>query len=542
MMDYPLCLRSILYRARTIFPKKEVVSRDFSGIFRYNYGEMGRRVCRLANALKELGIRPGEKVASFAWNNHRHLELYFAVPCYGAVLNTVNLRLFREHLIHCINFAENQIIFVDEDLVPLIEGIQEELTTVRAYVVMTDKPLGATSLAPVYSYEELLAAQPDQYAFAYPDEWSPAIMAYTTATTGLPKGVVYSHRGLYMLTLTNTSGEYGMYEKDVDMPIVPMFHVNAWCRPYTAAMSGAKMVLPGSRPRPADYCQLIHQERVTMSAGVPTIWMGVLEHLLEHPGRYDTSSVRFFISGGAALPIQLAKDFDTKLGIPLLQGYGQTETTPTTLFSMPKSYLADLPAPDKYLLQTKSGLLYPGLEMRVVNEKGEEVEQDGKEMGELQLKGPWVIGEYYRNPEATEAAFVDGWFRTGDIVTVDEEMYVQVMDRTKDLIKSGGEWISSVDVENLLMSHPAVAEAAVIGVPDSKWQERPLACVVLKPEAANGVSKDELREFLTGKVAKWWLPDDFVFLEEIPKTSVGKFFKRVLREMHREGRLGAPSR
>lgn len=302
------------------------------------------------------------------------------------------------------------------------------------------------------------------------------------------------------------------------------------------------MVLPGSRPRPADYCQLIHQERVTMSAGVPTIWMGVLEHLLEHPGRYDTSSVRFFISGGAALPIQLAKDFDTKLGIPLLQGYGQTETTPTTLFSMPKSYLADLPAPDKYLLQTKSGLLYPGLEMRVVNEKGEEVEQDGKEMGELQLKGPWVIGEYYRNPEATEAAFVDGWFRTGDIVTVDEEMYVQVMDRTKDLIKSGGEWISSVDVENLLMSHPAVAEAAVIGVPDSKWQERPLACVVLKPEAANGVSKDELREFLTGKVAKWWLPDDFVFLEEIPKTSVGKFFKRVLRETHREGRLGAPSR
>ncbi|HUW65536.1 MAG TPA: AMP-binding protein, partial [Spirochaetia bacterium] len=237
MMDYPLCLRSILYRAQNIFPKKEIVSRDFSGIFRYNYGEMSRRVCRLANVLKDLGIRPGEKVASFAWNNHRHLELYFAVPCYGAVLNTLNLRLFREHLIHCINFAEDQVIFVDEDLVPLIESIQEHLTTVRAYVVMTDKPLAATKLSPVYSYEELLAAQPDEYSFPYPDEWSAAVMAYTTATTGLPKGVVYSHRGLYMLSLTNLTGEYGIFEKDVDLPIVPMFHVNAWCRPYANTMA-----------------------------------------------------------------------------------------------------------------------------------------------------------------------------------------------------------------------------------------------------------------------------------------------------------------
>ncbi len=537
MMDYPLCLQNILYRARNIYPKKEIVSRDFSGIFRYNYGEMAKRTGRLANVLKELGIGPGEKVGSIAWNTHRHLELYFAVPCYGAVLNTLNLRLSEEHLVHCINFAENKVIFVDEDLVPMVEKIRDRLTTVRAYVIMTDKPLAGTSLAPVYSYEELLAAQPEDYDFSLPDEWSPAVMAYTTATTGLPKGVVYSHRGLFLLSLTNMTGEFGVFEKDVDLPIVPMFHVNAWCRPYTAAMAGAKLVLAGARPRMEDYCGLIHQERVTLSAGVPTIWMGILQHLLENPGKYDLSSVRYFVSGGAPLPLKLVEAFDTRLGIPLYQGYGQTETSPVTLVSVPKSYLADLPPPDSYRLKIKSGLLLPGLEMRVINEEGVEVNHDGREMGELQLKGPWVLREYYRNPEATEAAFSDGWFRTGDIVTVDEEAYVQVTDRTKDLIKSGGEWISSVDMENALMGHPSVVEAAVIGIPHEKWQERPLACVVLKPEAEGRVTRDELREFLSGKLAKWWLPDDFVFLNEIPKTSVGKFSKRVLREWYREGKL-----
>lgn len=537
MMDYPLCLQNILYRARNIWPKKEIVSRDFSGVFSYTYGEMAKRTGRLANVLKELGIEPGERVGSFAWNSHRHLELYFAVPCYGAVLNTLNIRLSQEHLIHCINFAENKVIFVDEDLVPVLEGIRDRLTTVRAYVVMTDRALKDTGLAPAYSYEELLAAQPEEYDFSYPDEWSTAIMAYTTATTGFPKGVAYSHRGLFLLSLTNTSGEWGIFERDVDLPIVPMFHVNAWCRPYTDAMAGAKLVLAGSRPTAEDYCRLFDREKVTLSAGVPTIWMGILKHLLENPGRYDLSSIRYLVSGGAPLSVQLAREFDTRLGLTLLQGYGQTETSPTTLVSVPKSYLADLPAPDKYLLQTKTGLLYPGLEMRVINEQGREVKHDGKEMGELQFKGPWVLREYYRDPKATEAAFSDGWFCTGDIVTVDEESYVQVMDRTKDLIKSGGEWISSVDMENTLMGHPAVAEAAVIGIPHEKWQERPLACVVLRPEAEGKVSREELREFLSDKLAKWWLPDDFVFLHEIPKTSVGKFSKRVLREQYREGKL-----
>lgn len=538
MMEYPLSIRSILYRVKTIFPKKEVVSRDFSGIFRYTYGDMYKRTCQLAHALKKLGIQQGDKVASFAWNNHRHLELYFAVPCYGAVLNTVNIRLFRDHLIHCINFAENKVIFIDEDLVPVIEDIQGELKTIKAYVIMTDKAtLPQTTLFPVYSYEELIKDEPDEYDFPYLDEWSPAIMAYTTATTGFPKGVVYTHRGLYIHSLSILVGELGANERDVCMPIVPMFHVNAWCRPFADALVGAKQVLPGSRPTPKDFCELIHQERVTHSSGVPTIWMGILNHALENPGKYDFSCVRCFISGGAPMPAKLAEDYEKKLGITLYQGYGQTETTPVTLLCFPKSYLEDLPEPDKYILRAKTGLLMPGLEMRVVNDRGEEVKHDGKEMGELLLKGPWIIKEYYRDPEKTKEAFVDGWFRTGDIVTVDEEGYVQVVDRTKDLIKSGGEWISSVDLENHLMGHPAVAEAAVIAIPHEKWQERPLACVVLKPEARGKVSKEELKEFLREKVARWWLPDDIVFINEIPKTSVGKFSKRVLRQLYQEGKL-----
>ena len=538
MMKYPLSLTNILYRVKTVYPKKEIVSRDFSGISRYTYGDLHKRVCQLANALKKMGIGPGERVASFAWNNHRHLELYFGVPCYGAVLNTVNIRLFREHLIHCVNFAENEIMFIDEDLVPVIEAVQHELTTIKAYVIMTDKPdLPKTSLSPVYSYEELLKNESEEYEFPRLDEMSPAIMAYTTATTGFPKGVMYSHRGLYMHCLSILPGEYGIHEKDVSMPVVPMFHVNAWGMPFAHTMIGAKMVLPGSRPLPQDLCELIHQERVTFSAGVPTIWMGILAHVLENPGKYDFSCVRYFLSGGAAMPVKLSQDYEAKLGIKLFQGYGQTETTPVTLLSFPKSYLQDLPEDEKWRVRGKTGLLVPGLEMKVVNDRGEEVRHDGREMGELLLQGNWVIDEYYKDPEKTKESFVDGWLKTGDIVTIDEESYVQVMDRTKDLIKSGGEWISSVDLENQIMGHPAVVEAAVIAIPHEKWQERPLACVVLRPEARGKVTGQELIDFLRGKVAAWWLPDDIVFVAEIPKTSVGKFNKRELRDLYQAGKL-----
>ena len=403
MMNYPLGLRSILYRAKTLYPKKELVSRDYSGMFRYTYGDMYKRVCRLANVLKKFGIEPGDRVASFAWNTHRHLELYFAVPCYGAVLNTVNIRLFREHLVHCVNFAENKIMFVDEDLVPVIEDVQQELTTVKAYVILTDKAtLPPTKLSPVYSYEELLRNEPESYEFPYLDEWSPAIMAYTTATTGFPKGVMYSHRGLYLHSLSLLPGEYGYWEKDVSMTMVPMFHVNAWCRPFAHAIMGAKQVFAGSRPTAQDACELITQEKVSFITGVPTIFMGILNHAVENPGKYDFSSMRWMCSGGSALPTKLAQDFQEKLGVYLIQGYGQTETTPVTLLNFPKSYLKDLPEEEKWNLRVKTGLLLPGLAMRVVNEQGEEVKHDGKEMGELLLKGNWVIDEYYKDPEKTK--------------------------------------------------------------------------------------------------------------------------------------------
>lgn len=539
MMDYPLLLKSVLHRAITVFPEKEVVSRDYSGLFRYTYRDLSRRVGQLANVLEKLGVTPLDRVGSFAWNNHRHLELYFAVPMAHRTLHTVNIRLFREQLIYVINHAEDKVMFIDEDLLPVMEDIHQELKTVQHYVVMTDKEtLPDTSLPNVHSYEQLLAAESAQYEFLEFDENTPAIIGYTSATTGMPKGVVYSHRGLFLHCLTLSVGQVAATEADVTMPIVPMFHVNAWGLPYAHTWVGAKQVYPGSRPSAKEFCELIDQEQITFSAGVPTIWMAILNHARVHPGQYRFDQVRYFLSGGAALPVSLTKAYEKELGVRLYQAYGQTETSPLTFLNEPKrALLESLDEEGRFALRGKTGLLVPGLEMRLIDEKGKEVVHDGQHMGELLLRGPWIISEYYKDPEKSREAFLDGWFRTGDIATMDENGYLQIVDRTRDLIKSGGEWISSVDLENAIMAHPGVAEAAVIAIASEKWQERPLAAVVLKPEARGSVQKQDILNFLANKVAKWWIPDDVVFIDEVPKTSVGKFSKKTLRERYEQGLL-----
>jgi len=535
MMDYQLTLRSILQRNRLLFGKKEVFSRNQDGDWRYTYGDFYGRVCRLANALTLLGVEKADRVGTLAWNNHRHLELYFAVTCSGAVLHTINLRLPREHLIHVINHAEDKVIFVDQDLVPLLEGVAGEIRTVRHFVVLNDSgPPAPSCLAPVHAYEQLLQAAPEEYDFSDElEERSPAALCYTSATTGDPKGVVYTHRALFLHSMSEClKDSLAVSEQDVILPVVPMFHVNAWGIPFSAVWMGSKLVLPGRALDPRSICSLCEQEKVTVTAGVPSIWLGVAK-LLEDGAPYDLSSLRAMVSGGAPLPRSLIDRLAAR-GVNVVHAYGMTETTPLVLASVLKSYLSGLPEEAKRDYTARQGIIVPGLEMKVVDGEGREIAHDGRQIGELLLRGPWIAGQYYR--EATAGgAFAGGWLHTGDVVTVDEEGYVLIVDRTKDLIKSGGEWISSVDLENAIMAHPAVLEAAVIGIPDEKWQERPLACVVLKDKEQSAGGGQDILEFLKERVPKWWLPDRVVFLGEIPKTGTGKFSKKSLRDLFTKG-------
>ncbi|WP_366922025.1 long-chain fatty acid--CoA ligase [Metallumcola ferriviriculae] len=532
MMKFDLTLRVLLERANQLFPKKEIITRDYSGTFRYTYADFYKRVNRLANTLKELGVKPGDRVGTLAWNHHRHLELYFGVPCSGAVLHTLNLRLSPDQLAYVINHGEDKVIFVDKDLVPLAEAVKEKLTTVKHFVVMSDtEELPASHLSPAASYEALLSKASDQYDFPDIDEWSTAAMCYTTATTGNPKGVEYTHRGLVLHSYTAALPDaLNISESDRIMPFVPMFHANAWGLPFVCTFLGTTQVFPGPRPTPEDICAVIDEHKVTLAAGVPTIWMGTLN--VWETGRYDHTSLRALICGGSAVPRALHKAYLDKLGLPIIHAYGMTETTPVVLVCNPKSYMQDMNEDDKLDLASKQGILVPGLEMKVVNEDGNEVPWDGRSMGELLVRGPWIAKEYYKEPERSKPAFADGWLHTGDIVNVDPEGYCFIVDRAKDLIKSGGEWISSIDLENTIMAHPAVLEAAVIAMPHDKWVERPLACVVLKEDHRGSTTADEIIHFLTDQVPKIWLPDRVEFIEEIPKTSVGKFDKKELRQIY----------
>jgi fatty-acyl-CoA synthase len=529
MQDVPLTLVHMFDRAERLFPDKTVTTATGSGDREViTYGEWAARTRRLSGVLDLLGISPTGRVATFAWNTARHLELYFAAPCSGRVLHTLNIRLFPDQLTYIANHAEDEVIFVDKSLAGLLWPLLKTFGTVRHLVVMDDGKGEIPGEAPgmeIHDYEALLAeAVPTD--FVVTDEWQAASMCYTSGTTGNPKGVVYSHRSTFLHTMgAMLADSVGVSERDRILPVVPMFHANAWGLAHAGPSAGADLVMPGPDLSPKAIASLIVDERVTVAAGVPTIWMGVLPELA---GK-DTSSLRAIPCGGSAVPRALSEAYRQQTGLPILQAWGMTETSPICTVGRVKSTLDGLPEDAKADVRAAQGVPCFGVELRVVEpDTTDELPWDGQSSGELQARGNWIAATYYNDPRAQESFTADGWLRTGDVATIDPSGYVRLVDRTKDLIKSGGEWISSVEVENELMAHPKVAEAAVIGVRSEKWSERPLACVVVKP--GETLTKDEVIEYLRPKLAKWQVPDDVVFIEEVPKTSVGKFSKKTLRD------------
>lgn len=537
MMDTQLVLTQFLTRAEKYYGHKKIISRTSSTMtHRITYRDFAQRTRKLASALEGLGMKRGTKVGTFAWNHHRHLEAYFAIPCAGAIIHMLNIRLSLEHLRYIINHAEDEIILVDEELAPLLASIQHQLTTVKTFVVMGDHvDIAATKLQNAQSYEELLAAADSSYEFPTDlDENMNAGMCYTSATTGFPKGVFYTHRGIVLHSLSLGLVEsFGLNERDIALSVVPMFHASAWGLPFAAVNFGSTQVLPGPNMTPQIILDVMEAEKVTVTAGVPTIWFGVLQ-LLENSTRpIDLSSIRILVSGGASSPKGLIQAFEQKYNIPFTVGYGLTETSPLVTLSRYKSEMDDWSEEQRLEARSMIGMPAALLQTKLLNEEGE-VPWDGKTMGELLVKGPWIADAYYKD-ERTVEAFKDGWLHTGDIAIQTPEGFIKLVDRTKDLIKSGGEWISSVDLENALMTHDAVAEAAVIAMPHPTWQERPLACVVLKNKEVNSDDiKEQLLQYLAQNFAKWWVPDEIVFIDEVPKTSVGKFQKNQLRNQLEE--------
>jgi fatty-acyl-CoA synthase len=525
MMNFPLTIVPIVERAERYFGPSEIVSRlPDRSLHRTNYAAVCRRARALAAALTRAGLRKGDRVATLMWNHSAHLEAYFGVPLAGGVVHTLNLRLHPDELVYIINHAEDRFLILDDVLLPLAEKYKDRVKFERVLAV----PLSGTPLpAGCENYEEFLRTAPGDFTAPPLEENDAAAMCYTSGTTGKPKGVLYSHRALVLHTFGIAPADcFGIANHDVMFVLVPMFHANCWGLPYLGAMLGCKMVFPGPHYDPESLLELFAGERVTYAAGVPTIWLGILEKLEQQRGRWKLQPGLRMTCGGAAAPESMLRRYDA-LGVRVIHSWGMTEMTPAGTTSYVKNTLRHLPENAQYALRAKQGLPFPFVEVRAM--AGDKlVPRDGKTLGELHVRGPWIAASYYNLPEESGRWTEDGWFRTGDVVTIDEEGYVQIADRAKDLIKSGGEWISSVDLENALMSHPAVQEAAVIGVPHPKWLERPLACVVLKK--GTSVSEDELREHLGAKFAKWQLPDAFVFVDTIPRTSVGKFQKSKLRE------------
>jgi fatty-acyl-CoA synthase len=529
--DFPLTLQHVLHRMRVCSPGKEVVSLTAPGrTERATYGETAERIDRLAHALGRLGVGPGDRVATFAWNNRRHFELYFAVPCVGAVLHTLNIRLFEEQLTYIVNHAEDKVIFVDDSLVPQLEKLQPSFENVAHYVVMGDGDTG--TLPNALRYDELLEeAGPGPFDYPELDERRAAALCYTSGTTGNPKGVLYSHRSISLhTTATLMRDGTGLSHADRVLAVVPMFHANAWGLPYGAVLAGSDLILPDRFLAAEPLANLIAAERPTLVGCVPTIFSDLLRYADAHP-EVDLSSVSNAACGGSAVPRQLMKDFEERHDVRIFQAWGMTETSPVATYSRPPEGERD----DAYWdARAKQGRPLPWVELRLADDDGNEVPWDGESTGELEVRGPWIAARYFRDDSGDEK-FDSGWLRTGDIAAVDRQGFVQITDRSKDVIKSGGEWISSVELENEMMCHPDVVEAAVIAKPDERWAERPLCCVVLREGASP--SADELVEHLRGRVAKWWLPDEFAVIGEVPKTSVGKFDKKVLRGKLIEGTL-----
>jgi fatty-acyl-CoA synthase len=538
MMDYQLTLPTILRRAESLFKEKEIISRlPDKSIHRYTYRDFATRTKKLAVALQQLGIREGDRVATLSWNHYQHLEAYFAVPCIGAIIHPLNIRLSPPDLGYIVNHAEDKIIIVDQVLLPLFEKFKSGIAVSNVIVI----PQTKEQLAEGYlNYEDLVANGDDTLFEPFEkDEYAAAFMCYTSGTTGRPKGILYSHRSITlhaMSFLLSCSGA-GITEQDVVLPIVPMFHASAWGFPYNCTFAGATQVFPGPSLDAESLLQLLSAEKVTVTAGVPTVLISILNKLDADPHKYKLL-LRKIISGGSSAPRFLIKSFRERHGLKVLHTWGMTEISPLGSSSVTTSKLKNALPEEQYNYAVKQGLPVPFVEIRGRNELGL-IPWDGATMGELEVRGPWVISSYYRDEEPGRKFTTDGWLKTGDIVTIGEDGFIEIKDRSKDVIKSGGEWISSVSLENALMDHPSVQEAAVIAIPDKKWMERPFAYVVLKE--GKTVSPGELKEFLAGRFAKFWVPDGYVIIETIPKTSVGKFLKSALRDKYQKDHAEPPN-
>jgi len=529
MMDKQLSISDIIEYAASYVPDGEIVSRTVEGdIHRYSYGDSLLRTKKLANALQALGVKKGDRIATLAWNTYRHFELYYAISGIGAITHTINPRLFPEQLTYIINHAEDSYLFVDLTFVPLLEALAASLTTVKGVVIMTDSAhMPNTTLENVHCYEDFIAPHSEEFSWPELDENTAAGLCYTSGTTGNPKGVLYSHRSTVLHAISSgRASALDMGPLSRVLPVVPMFHVCAWGVPYAAPISGASIIFPGAGMDGASLYELIDTEKATSLLGVPTVWLGLLNYIDSINGNLD--NVENVVIGGSAAPLSMLDKFQDKYNVFPIHAWGMTEMSPMGSLVAKTPQLTNASLEQRHRIQAKQGRPVFGVDMKIVNDEGVELPHDGKSFGRLLVKGSWVASGYFNSDE--NSAFEDGWFDTGDVSTLDQDGYMQIVDRSKDVIKSGGEWISSIELENEAVGHEAVTEACVVGIPHPKWDERPLLLLVLKEGAS--ASKNDILEFLSDKVAKWWLPDDIVFVDELPHTATGKLLKTEVREKH----------